>query len=49
VRLTKHSDHAALPAEERRALLDEIRKTIDDFGGAFDMAYVAILISATRK
>ncbi len=40
--LQTHSDHAALPEAERRALLDE-------FGGAFDMAYAAILISATRK
>ncbi len=47
--LQTHSDHAALPAEERHTLLDEIGKTIDDFGGAFDMAYAAILISATRK
>jgi SAM-dependent methyltransferase len=46
--LQSHSDHAALAPDLRQRLLDEVGTTIDDFGGAFDMPYVAILISAAR-
>ncbi len=47
--LQSHSDHAALAADVRSALLHEIARTIDDFGGSFCMAYETILISAARK
>lgn len=47
--LQTHSDHIALPPEVRRRLLDEIGATIDRFGGAFEMTYATILVSATRK
>ena len=46
--LASHSDHAALAPDLRQTLLDEIGSTIDRFGGAFDMTYAAVLISATR-
>jgi SAM-dependent methyltransferase len=46
--LGSHSDHATLPMDVRRALLDEIGRTIDAFGGWFVMPYVTTLISATR-
>jgi SAM-dependent methyltransferase len=46
--LQSHSDHAALAPEARQHLLEEIGTTIDDFGGGFDMPYVAILISANH-
>jgi SAM-dependent methyltransferase len=46
--LQSHSDHAALAPDVRQRLLDEVGTTIDDVGGAFDMPYVATLISAAR-
>lgn len=47
--LESHSDHAALSPDLRRRLLDEIGRTIDDFGGSFDMTFSTLLISATRR
>lgn len=47
--LQSHSDHAALPPDALRHLLNEIGTTIDGFGGSFDMPYVATLITATRE
>ncbi len=47
--LQSHSDHAALAADLRSSLLNEVARTIDDFGGSFRMAYETILISAARK
>lgn len=44
--LPSHSDHAALPADVRRTLLEEVGRTIDEFGGSFRMTYVTILVSA---
>jgi SAM-dependent methyltransferase len=46
--LATHSDHLALPAEVRGRLFDAAGATIDGFGGSFDMAYVAVLIEASR-
>jgi SAM-dependent methyltransferase len=46
--LQSHSDHAALPPDLRQQLLDEVGKTLDAFGGSFDMPYASALISATR-
>jgi hypothetical protein len=43
------SDHAALAPGVRDTLLDEVGRTIDRFGGKFDMTYVTILISASRR
>jgi SAM-dependent methyltransferase len=47
--LRTHSDHLALEPELRTELLDEIGATIDSSGGTFDMPYVTVLISATRR
>jgi SAM-dependent methyltransferase len=44
--LPSHSDHAALPADLLRTLLDEVGRTIDEFGGTFRMPYVTVLVSA---
>jgi SAM-dependent methyltransferase len=46
--LQSHSDHAALEPDTRQRLFDQVGTTIDDFGGSFDMPYVATLISAAR-
>jgi hypothetical protein len=46
--LQSHSDHAALEPDVRQRLIDQIGTTIDDFGGSFDMPYVATLITAAR-
>jgi SAM-dependent methyltransferase len=47
--LHSHSDHIALDQRVRERLFDEIGRTIDRFGGTFDMMYATILISATRR
>ena len=47
--LLSHSDHAALAADLRQSLCEEIGRTIDRFGGTFTMPYATILISATRR
>lgn len=46
--LLTHSDHLALAPGVRENLFAEIGTVIDRFGGAFQMPYLAILISATR-
>ncbi|HXZ71144.1 MAG TPA: hypothetical protein VEH31_09800, partial [Streptosporangiaceae bacterium] len=46
--LLTHSDHLALAPGVRDDLLAEIGATIDRFGGAFQMPYLAALVSATR-
>ena len=46
--LATHSDHLALPAEVRLRLFDAVGRTIDDLGGGFPMAYVTVLIEASR-
>ncbi|MER5869317.1 class I SAM-dependent methyltransferase [Streptomyces sp. NPDC002044] len=45
--LGTHTDHAALPADVRQNLFDEIGGTIDRFGGAFSMTFSTYLMSAT--
>lgn len=47
--LLSHSDHTALPPHVRQPLFDAIGATIDRFGGTFEMSYVAVLISASRR
>lgn len=47
--LGTHSDHIALAPEVREALLAEVGAVIDGFGGAFDMPYDTVLISASRQ
>lgn len=47
--LLTHSDHAALPDDVRLRLFDEIGRTIDRFGGAFDMTYRSILITSVVR
>jgi hypothetical protein len=46
--LESHSDHAALPAPRREALLDAVGEAIDGLGGSFEMAYETVLVSARR-
>jgi SAM-dependent methyltransferase len=47
--LQTHSDHQALPLEQRERLLDAIDDAIDALGGSFEMPYEAILVSAQRR
>jgi NAD(P)H-dependent flavin oxidoreductase YrpB (nitropropane dioxygenase family) len=44
--LLSHSDHAALPPGVRDSRLAQIGAAIDAFGGAFDMTYSTVLMSA---
>jgi hypothetical protein len=46
--LESHSDHQALPAGRREALLDAVGEAIDGIGGSFEMAYETVLVSARR-
>ena len=46
--LLTHSDHLALAPGIREDLFGEIGTVIDRFGGAFRMAYLAVLVSAAR-
>jgi SAM-dependent methyltransferase len=46
--LSSHSDHIALAPDLRQQLLNELAPVIDSFGPTFQMAYVSVLISATR-
>ncbi|HYA51661.1 MAG TPA: class I SAM-dependent methyltransferase, partial [Streptosporangiaceae bacterium] len=46
--LLTHSDHLALAPGVREDLFAEIGTVIDRSGGAFRMAYLAVLVSATR-
>jgi SAM-dependent methyltransferase len=46
--LLTHSDHLALAPAVREDLFAEIGTTIDRFGGAFRMPYLAVLVSAAR-
>jgi len=46
--LLTHSDHLALAPGVREDLFAEIGTVIDRFGGAFRMAYLAVLVSAAR-
>jgi hypothetical protein len=46
--LLTHSDHLALAPGVQEDLFAEIGTVIDRFGGAFDMPYLAVLVSAIR-
>lgn len=46
--LPTHSDHAALPPAVLDRVLSEVGTVIDSFGGAFEMQYRTMLISAVR-
>jgi SAM-dependent methyltransferase len=46
--LPTHSDHAALPPDRLRAVLDGIGAAIDSLGGSFVMTYTTRLITGTR-
>jgi SAM-dependent methyltransferase len=46
--LATHSDHQALPAAQRRLLLDAVGETLDAIGGSFEMSYATVLVSALR-
>jgi SAM-dependent methyltransferase len=47
--LETHSDHQALPADQRERLLAEIGEAVDSLGGSFEMPYEAILVTARRR
>jgi hypothetical protein len=44
--ILSHSDHIALPPEQQRRVLAEVGAVIDAHGGAFDMDYRSVLVSA---
>jgi SAM-dependent methyltransferase len=47
--LQTHSDHQALPADQRERLLAAVGDAVDSLGGSFDMPYEAILVTARRR
>jgi SAM-dependent methyltransferase len=47
--LRTHTDHAALPPDDRERLFGEIGNAIDRFGGHFTMSCTTVLFSATRR
>jgi SAM-dependent methyltransferase len=47
--LQTHSDHQALPIDQRERLLRAIGEAIDSIGGSFEMPYEAILVTAQRR
>ena len=47
--LMTHSDHQALPADKRAALLDALGDIIDQLGGSFSTAYETHLVTAVRR
>lgn len=47
--LPTHSDHQTLPEAELRPLLDAVAETIAARGGAFEMTYQVVLITARRR
>jgi SAM-dependent methyltransferase len=47
--LQTHSDHQALAADRREALLAAIGEAVDSLGGSFEMPYEAILVTARRR
>ncbi len=44
-----YSDHAALPEDERRALLDSLQEAVERHGGTIAAAHVAVLYFARRR
>jgi len=46
--LLTHSDHQALPAARRDALIGAVGRAIDQLGGAFEMTYETNLVSSRR-
>jgi hypothetical protein len=44
-----YSDHAALPEETRRSLLEELRGAIERHGGTIAAKHVAVLYFARRR
>jgi hypothetical protein len=46
--LQTHSDHHRLPDARRERLLRAAAAAIDELGGAFEVAYEAVLVSARR-
>lgn len=47
--LQTHSDHQALPIDQRERLLDAIGEAVDSLGGSFELPYEAILVTARRR
>ncbi len=46
--LSTHSDHRALPAAQRKRLLDAVGEALDSVGGSFEMPYETVLVLARR-
>jgi len=46
--LPTHSDHATLPAEQLDKLVQRIDQAIAELGGAFDVGYRTVLVTASR-
>ena len=46
--LSTHSDHQALPARQRSALLDAVGVAVDESGGAIEMPYETVLVTGRR-
>ncbi len=46
--LRTHSDHATLEPVQRERLLTEVKRVVDEMGGAFVMHYEPVLVSAMR-
>ena len=44
--ILSHSDHIALPPEQRQRVLDEVGAAIDAHGGGFEMEYRSVLVDA---
>jgi SAM-dependent methyltransferase len=47
--LPTHSDHQTMPEAQLRPLLDAVAETIDARGGAFEMTYQVVLVTARRR
>lgn len=47
--LPTHSDHATMAAADLDRLLPEVARAIDRAGGAFEMRYTTLLVSAMRR
>ena len=46
---TTHSDHSTLPAAQRRALLADVRRSVDRAGGRVPVHYEATLVTGLRR
>jgi len=47
--LTTHSDHQSPPPARLEELLEAVRRALDPAGGAFEMNYEAVLVTAQTR